>query len=146
MAPRMWTTITVTSASSPALWTSTATAPTSSTPTTPTRTAALLAEHIVSEGVTSFLATTITQSVEVLTNAVTNVANVMESGYDGAEILGIHFEGPYLDMKYKGAQPDQYIVKPTIEQFEHYQKAARGHIRYVTLATEHDETSPSPAI
>ena len=96
------------------------------------------AEHIVSEGVTSFLATTITQSVEVLTNAVTNVANVMESGYDGAEILGIHFEGPYLDMKYKGAQPDQYIVKPTIEQFEHYQKAARGHIRYVTLATEHD--------
>lgn len=42
-------------------------------------------------------------------------------------------------MKYKGAQPDQYIVKPTIEQFEHYQKAARGHIRYVTLATEHDE-------
>ena len=94
------------------------------------------AEHIVSEGVTSFLATTITQSVEVLTNAVTNVANVMESGYDGAEILGIHFEGPYLDMKYKGAQPDQYIVKPTIEQFEHYQKAARGHIRYVKLATE----------
>ena len=52
------------------------------------------AEHIVSEGVTSFLATTITQSVEVLTNAVTNVANVMESGYDGAEILGIHFEAP----------------------------------------------------
>ena len=70
------------------------------------------AEHIVSEGVTSFLATTITQSVEVLTNAVTNVANVMENGYDGAEILGIHFEGPYLDMKYKGAQPDQYIVNP----------------------------------
>ena len=59
------------------------------------------AEHIVSEGVTSFLATTITQSVEVLTNAVTNVANVMESGYDGAEILGIHFEGPYLEDVYK---------------------------------------------
>mgnify|MGYP000214167119 FL=1 len=49
-------------------------------------------------------------------------------------------------MKYKGAQPDQYIVKPTIEQFEHYQKAARGHIRYVTLATEHDEDFASPAI
>ena len=104
------------------------------------------AEHIVSEGVTSFLATTITQSVEVLTNSVTNVANVMENGYDGAEILGIHFEGPYLDMKYKGAQPDQYIVKPTIEQFEHYQKAARGHIRYVTLATEHDEDFALTAI
>ena len=34
------------------------------------------AKHIVSEGVTSFLATTVTQSVEVLTNAVANVADV----------------------------------------------------------------------
>ena len=97
------------------------------------------AEHIVAEGVTSFLATTITQSVEVLTNAVANVANVMESGYEGAEILGIHFEGPYLDMKYKGAQPEQFIAKPTIEQFKHYQEAARGHIKLVTMATETDE-------
>lgn len=96
-------------------------------------------KHIVSEGVTGFLATTITQSEEVLTNAVANVAKVMEDGYEGAEILGIHFEGPYLDMKYKGAQPEQYIAKPTIEQFERYQKAAKGNIRYITMATETDE-------
>ena len=97
------------------------------------------AKNIVSEGVTGFLATTITQSEEVLTAAVANVAKVMESSYEGAEILGIHFEGPYLDMKYKGAQPEQYIVKPTIEQFCHYQEAARGHIRYITMATKTDE-------
>ena len=97
------------------------------------------AKNIVGEGVTAFLATTITQSEEVLTNAVANVAKVMEEGYEGAEILGIHFEGPYLDMKYKGAQPEEYIVKPTIEQFERYQAAAKGNIRYVTMATETDE-------
>ena len=96
-------------------------------------------KKIVDEGVTSFLATTITQSEEVLTNAVKNVANVMEEGYEGAEILGIHFEGPYLDMKYKGAQPEQYIVKPTVEQFKKYQEAARGHIKYITMATEQDD-------
>lgn len=96
-------------------------------------------KNIVKEGVTSFLATTITQSEQVLTNAVANVANVMKTDYDGAEILGIHFEGPYLDMVYKGAQPEQYIVKPTIEQFKRYQKAAEGHIRYVTMATETDD-------
>lgn len=96
-------------------------------------------KNIVAEGVTGFLATTITQSEEVLTNAVANVAKVMEEGYEGAEILGIHFEGPYLDMKYKGAQPEQYIVKPTIGQFEKYQEAAKGHIRYITMATETDE-------
>ena len=97
------------------------------------------AKNIVSEGVTAFLATTITQSEEVLTKAVANVAKVMEDGYEGAEILGIHFEGPYLDMKYKGAQPEEHIVKPTIEQLERYQAAAKGNIRYVTMATETDE-------
>ncbi len=86
-----------------------------------------------------FLATTITQSEEVLTNALKNVAKVVEDGYEGAEILGVHFEGPYLDMKYKGAQPEQYIVKPTVEQFKKYQEAANGLIKYITMATETDE-------
>lgn len=94
---------------------------------------------IPSEGVTAILPTTITQSKEVLTNALSNVAKVVEEGYDGAEILGIHFEGPYLDMIYKGAQPEQYITKPSITDFQSYQKAAKGLIKYVTLATEADE-------
>ena len=95
--------------------------------------------NIVNEGVTALLPTTITQSEEVLTNAVANVAKVVEKGYEGAEVLGIHFEGPYLDMIYKGAQPEQHIVKPTIEQFKKYQKAANGLIKYITMATETDE-------
>lgn len=96
-------------------------------------------KNIVEEGVTGFLATTITQSEEVLTKALKNVAKVIKDGYEGAEILGIHFEGPYLNVKYKGAQPEQYIVKPSIAQFEKYQAAAGGHIKYITLATENDE-------
>src|SRR5699024_7224869 len=95
--------------------------------------------NIVNEGVSELLHTTITQSEEVLTNAVANVAKVVEEGYEGAEVLGIHFEGPYLDMVYKGAQPEQHIVKPTIEQFKKYQKAANGLIKYITMATETDE-------
>lgn len=96
-------------------------------------------KHIVSEGVTSFLPTTITQSEEVLTKAVANVAKVMEEGYEGAEILGIHFEGPFLDMHYKGAQPQQHIAKASVEQFQKYQAAAKGNIKIVTMATEADE-------
>ena len=44
-----------------------------------------------------FLPTTITQTEEVLLKAVANVAKVYREGYEGSEILGIHFEGPYLD-------------------------------------------------
>lgn len=94
--------------------------------------------HIPEEGVTAILPTTVTQMPEVLTKALKNVAKVVKEGYEGAEILGVHFEGPYLDMDYKGAQPPEAIAKPTVEQFEVYQRAAEGLIRYITLAPEHD--------
>lgn len=95
--------------------------------------------HIPEEGVTSILPTTVTQMPDVLTKAVANVAKVVGEGYVGAEILGIHFEGPYLDMEYKGAQPPEAIAKPTVEQFKMYQEAAHGLIRYITMAPEQDE-------
>lgn len=94
--------------------------------------------HIPEEGVTAFFPTTVTQMPEVLTKAVQNVAKVVREGYEGAEILGIHFEGPYLDMEYKGAQPPEAIAKPQVEEFKSYQKAAEGLIRYLTLAPEQD--------
>jgi len=93
---------------------------------------------IPEEGVTGILPTTVTQMPDVLSKAVANVAKVVEEGYEGAEILGIHFEGPYLDMDYKGAQPPEAIAQATVEQFEMYQTAAKGLIKYITLAPEHD--------
>ena len=86
-------------------------------------------KNIVNEGVTGILPTTITQSREVLTKAVKNVAEVVKEGYEGAEILGIHFEGPYLDQVYKGAQPEQYCVKPDVEQFKRYYEASNHLIK-----------------
>lgn len=95
-------------------------------------------KRIPEEGVTAILPTTVTQMPDVLTAAVANVAKVVEEGYEGAEILGIHFEGPYLDMEYKGAQPPEAIAQATVEQFCMYQEAARGLIKYITMAPEHD--------
>jgi len=95
-------------------------------------------KKIPEEGVTGILPTTVTQIPEVLTKALENVAAVVREGYEGAEILGVHFEGPYLDMEYKGAQPPEAIAKATVGQFEMYQQAAEGLIKYITLAPEHD--------
>lgn len=96
------------------------------------------AKGLLEEGITGFCPTTVTQSVEVLTNAVKNVADTVKEGYEGADILGIHFEGPYLNMKNKGAQPPQYIVVPSVEQFKEYQEAANGLIKIITMACEND--------
>lgn len=94
--------------------------------------------RIPEEGVTGILPTTVTQMPDVLTAALKTVARVVDEGYEGAEILGVHFEGPYLDMDYKGAQPPEAIAHPNVEQFKQYQAAAKGLIRYITLAPEHD--------
>ena len=97
------------------------------------------AKHINSEGVTAFCPTTITHSEDTLMKAVCNVGNVIESGYEGSEILGIHLEGPYLSVEFKGAQPEEFIVNPDIEQFKRYNEASQGHIVYMTLAVENDK-------
>jgi len=97
------------------------------------------AKDLPLEGVCGFLPTTLTQSHEVLANAVSEVAKTAKTKVDGAQILGIHFEGPYLDMQYKGAQPEAYIVPTSVEEFKQYQEAAEGLIKVITLAPEHDE-------
>ena len=96
-------------------------------------------KDLPSEGICGFLPTTLTQSHDTLMKAVKEVADVKDENPDGAKILGIHFEGPYLDVKYKGAQPEEYIVKGTVKEFKEYQEAAKGLIKVITLAPEHDE-------
>lgn len=98
-------------------------------------------KNVTSEGVCALCPTTITQSNEVLTNAVKNVAVVKKQNPEGAEILGIHFEGPYISKEFKGAQPEQYIVKPDLQEFKQYQKDAEGLIKIITIAPEEDENN-----
>lgn len=93
---------------------------------------------IVREGVTGFLATTLTDQKETLLKALKNVNDVASSNYEGARILGVHLEGPFLDMKYKGAQPPEAIVPPSIDTFREYMEASGNRIRIITLAPEHD--------
>lgn len=96
------------------------------------------AKSLVKEGITSFCPTTVTQSEEVLIKALENVAKVEKEGLEGSEIVGIHFEGPYLNTKNKGAQPEEFICVPNVEQFKLYQEKANGLIKVITMACELD--------
>ena len=99
----------------------------------------LWANDLPKEGVCGFCPTTLTQGHDVLKKAVSDIARVKKENPKGAEILGIHFEGPYIDVAYKGAQPEPFIVKGTIEEFKEYQDACDNLIKIITLAPEHDE-------
>ena len=95
-------------------------------------------KEITAEGVTGICPTTITQSHDVLSAALKNAAEVNRKGYEGARMLGIHLEGPYLDMKYKGAQPEENIRKPDIDELEQFREDSGGLLKIVTMACEHD--------
>ena len=57
-------------------------------------------------------------------------------GTRGAEIVGIHVEGPFINRRKKGAQPEEGIRDPDAEECRRLLDAADGLIRVMTLAPE----------
>ncbi|WP_343250185.1 N-acetylglucosamine-6-phosphate deacetylase [Diplocloster hominis] len=83
-------------------------------------------------GVTSFLATTMTAPLE----QVKKLADLLKGGLKtDADILGIHMEGPFLSEKNKGAQPGQYLLKPEEEHFRMLD-AMKPWIRLITVSPD----------
>ena len=96
-----------------------------------------IAKTIAAEGTTSFLVTTMTQSPENITKAVSAVKAYRDAKIkDGARVLGVHLEGPFIAAAFKGAQPLEYVKAPDIEAFESYNEASGNSIRIVTIAPE----------
>ena len=96
-----------------------------------------ISKIIASEGVTSYLITTMTQSKENITAALVNAKEFIEKyNYEGAKPIGIHLEGPFISKKYKGAQIESCIVPCDVNVFKDYQEASGNNIKQVTLAYE----------
>lgn len=87
-------------------------------------------------GTTSFLATTSTNSKEKTINALQSAAAAQEIGLSGADLLGVHLEGPFINDKRRGAQKREHIRLPGPEELAEYTEASGNTIRLVTLAPE----------
>lgn len=100
---------------------------------------AVIAKTVAAEGTTSFLVTTMTQSVENITKAMQAVKAYREANSkEGARVEGIHLEGPFIAAAHKGAQPLEYVAVPDIETFDKYNADSGNAIKIVTLAPEVD--------
>lgn len=98
---------------------------------------ATIAKTVAAEGTVGFLATTMTQSPENILGAMAAVREYGE-GADGARLLGIHLEGPFIAEAHKGAQPREYVAKPDVAVFDEYNEASGNRIKIVTLAPEEE--------
>lgn len=94
----------------------------------------IIAKGISANGVTSFLPTTMTLPREEITAAIESVrvAKKVQSTMGGADILGVHMEGPFLNSEFKGAQNKEYFEKPDAQ----YVKDYKDIIRHITVAPE----------
>ena len=77
-----------------------------------------MANGIIKNGVTSWCPTTMTVSTEEINTALNTVRSLKTESRDwnGAEILGVNLEGPFINPKKKGAQSESHI-KPLDAQF-----------------------------
>ncbi|HIX77485.1 MAG TPA: N-acetylglucosamine-6-phosphate deacetylase [Candidatus Fusicatenibacter merdavium] len=98
---------------------------------------AMVQRMTAEEGITSYFCTTMTQSYSQIESAMKNIRTAAERN---PVIQGIHVEGPFVSVKYKGAQNEAYIKKPDAEVLSRWNDLSGGRIRVVTYAPE--EASP----
>jgi len=97
-----------------------------------------IAEILPKEGVTSFLPATMTKEIKAIEGAVEIINRFAGRQKDilGAEVLGIHLEGPFISRHKAGAQCAKNILPPSISLLKKIQKLSGGLIKIVTLAPE----------
>ena len=87
-------------------------------------------------GTTSWLASVLTDTQEQTKWCIEQYKEYRDSGRKGAQLLGIHLEGPFLTTEYKGAMPEHLLQKGNAPLAKEYQTLAEGGIRYITVSPE----------
>lgn len=99
-----------------------------------------VAKKLAQFGTTSFLATTVTAGTDDTIRSVEGIARYVAEQHNDqpacAEVLGIHFEGPFLSKARRGVHPPDLLQLPSAPVLERFLKAAAGNARILTIAPE----------
>ncbi|HUD23495.1 MAG TPA: N-acetylglucosamine-6-phosphate deacetylase [Acidobacteriaceae bacterium] len=100
-----------------------------------------IGRFLAGKGIAHFLATTVTASIERTLRALDGIADAIDAAKKNnaalaAQPVGIHLEGPFLSHAKRGVHPAAELQPPSVELFQRFQQAARGHIRLMTIAPE----------
>ncbi len=101
----------------------------------------VIASTLPKQGTTAFLATTMTHNATAIEMALENVAKYVKQQQSGAEILGVHLEGPFLHADAAGAHNHMHMQQPQRDLFAHWQGVASGMIKLITVAAEYENSN-----
>ena len=100
------------------------------------------AEH----GVTGFVLTISGPNADFITETIAAYVPLLEKPFAGAQPLGLHLEGPFLNPEKHGAFNPDWIRPIQLEEMQRAIKAGKGWIRHVSLAPELDGAAEIAAL
>lgn len=95
-----------------------------------------ISKVIVKRGTTSFTPTTMTVAAEDIAKAMNIIKHTKENWTGGANVLGAHLEGPFISLSAIGAQNPNFLIPPSIENFNKIVGDCEDAVVSITLAPE----------
>jgi N-acetylglucosamine-6-phosphate deacetylase len=99
-----------------------------------------VARTLARHGTTSFVATTVTASPDDTCRSVEGIARYITQQFETlqpkAEVLGVHYEGPFINKARRGVHPAEWVQLPSAELLQRFLQAAAGKARILTIAPE----------
>lgn len=95
-----------------------------------------IARFFAGNGTTAWLASVLTDTTEQTKWCIDRCREQSRRVGSGAQLLGVHLEGPFLASEYKGAMPEHLLRRGDAELLREYQDRAEGCIRYITVSPE----------
>ncbi len=102
-----------------------------------------ICDFLWQQGIDGFCPTIITTSIAKIQRSLAIVEEFMRhqsSEAKTAKILGVHLEGPFLNYEKRGAHPQEYLLKLTVDNIKQVIGKYQSIIKIITLAPELDST------
>lgn len=95
-----------------------------------------ISKYKLRNGVTAFLAGTVTSPLDKMKESIVNIKKSMTMGLEGARLIGTYIEGPYITKKYKGAHPEACIRELDLKEINELIDLSNNTIKIITIAPE----------
>ncbi len=104
----------------------------------------LMAEDQAKEGVTGFLATTVTDSIEETYKYIDAANAIYGKPIKGSKFMGVHLEGPFMNKEHKGMQKEEYCINPDLGLMQSFveRQIEPRMIKLMTIAPELEGAKP----
>ena len=102
---------------------------------------ARIAKYEASIGVTAIAPATMTLPADELEEILKVAAEYKKEASEGADLIGINMEGPFISPAKKGAQDERNIVPCDTDMCHRFLDASEGLVKFVGIAPEQSEKS-----